>query len=256
MWGAIIAAIAGIITTIISADAQKKENRRVAQWQMDAQQELINRQNAYNTPANQMNRMANAGLNPHLIYGQGSPGNQPSPGAAPSLQALDMMDFGSKISGHAVSGVQNVLQNRLTTAQIDATNASTRQRGAQTKLNELQAEVVRKNPLLDDAGFKATIDGLKAAAELKQTQGKLTATQADIADKASGHTVAKIFNEVQVLEQKFQLQQLDAKLKAEVLKSKEFQNAILEVQKKFMTDAEITPQHILQFVQLILMKAL
>lgn len=256
MWGAIIAAIAGIITTIISADAQKKENRRVMQQQMDAQQQLIAQQNAYNTPSAQMGRLTSAGLNPHLMYGQGSTGNQPSPGSAPSLNAVDFLGMGSKIGGDISGGVQMAMQNRLTASQIDATNAATRQRGAQTKLNELQAEVVKKNPLLDDAGFKATIDGLKAAAELKTNQAGFTKTQADIADKASGHTVAKIFNEVNLLEQRFKLGELDARIKAEVLKSKEFQNAILEVQKKFMTDADITPQHILQFVQLLLMKAL
>lgn len=256
MWAAIIAAIAGILTTIISADAQKKENRRVMQQQLDAQQQLINQQNSYNTPSAQMQRLGNAGLNPHLMYGQGSVGNQPTAGAAPSLNAVDFMGFGSRIGDQARQGVQDALGNRLTMSQIEATNATTRQKGAQIELNRLQAQVLAKNPLLDDAGFKATIDGLRASAELKTNQGKLAGTQADIADKASGHTVAKIFNEVNLLEQRFRLGELDAKIKAEVLKSKEFQNAILEVQKKFMTDADITPQHILQFVQLLLMKAL
>lgn len=34
--------------------------------------------NAYNNPVNQMQRYAQAGLNPNLIYGQGTPGNQAS----------------------------------------------------------------------------------------------------------------------------------------------------------------------------------
>lgn len=256
MWGAIIAAIASILTTIITTDAQKKENRRVMQSQLDAQQQLIQQQNAYNTPSAQMQRLQAGNLNPHLMYGQGSTGNQPSPGAAPSLNAIDFMGMGSKIGNDISGGVQNTMQNRLTASQIDATNATTLQKGAQTKLNQLQAQVIAKNPLLDDAGFKATIDGLRASAELKTNQSNLTRTQADIADKASGHTVAKVFKEVELLEQRFKLATLDAKLKAEVLKSKEFQNAILEVQKNFMSDGDITPQHILQFVQLLLMKAL
>ena len=35
--------------------------------------------NEYNTPANQMKRFGDAGLNPNLIYGQGTPGNASSP---------------------------------------------------------------------------------------------------------------------------------------------------------------------------------
>lgn len=51
--------------------AQKSESelayqRSIEQW---------NRQNAYNSPEAQMQRFKAAGLNPHLIYGQGNPGN-------------------------------------------------------------------------------------------------------------------------------------------------------------------------------------
>lgn len=256
MWGAIIAAIAGIITTIISADAQKKENRRVAQYQMDAQMELLNRQNAYNTPANQMNRLANAGLNPHLMYGQGSPGNQPSAGQAPAMQAMDYMGFGREISGNISQTLPLINQTRLADAQVNAQNATTVQKYAQTRLADLQAEVIKKNPLLDDAGFKATIDGLVASAQLKKEQVKQTKISNFIQDSTATSQIDMIWREAENIDQKFKLRDLDARLKAEVLKSKEFQNAILEVQKKFMTNAEVTPQHILQFVQLILMKAL
>lgn len=39
-------------------------------------QKLIDEQNQYNSPASQMARYQAAGLNPNLIYGQGTPGNQ------------------------------------------------------------------------------------------------------------------------------------------------------------------------------------
>lgn len=256
MWGAIIAAIAGILTTIISADAQKKENRRMMQAQMDAQLQLLDKQNTYNTPSAQMNRLANAGLNPHLMYGQGSPGNQPTPGSAPSAQVMDYLSVGNSVRNDITQTLPLINQTRLANAQVDAQNASTAHKYAQTEVSRLQAQVIAKNPLLDDAGFKATIDSLTAAAQLKQTQVKSEKIRSQILESSAGHQVAKVFNEVKNLEQRFRLGELDAKLKAEVLKSKEFQNAILEVQKKFMTDAEITPQHILQFVQLLLMKAL
>lgn len=81
----LIPAAGGIIDSFVAADtarrntdktieAQRREaelayQRSVAMWHM---------QNAYNSPAEQMKRFGAAGLNPHLIYGQGSAGNSSS----------------------------------------------------------------------------------------------------------------------------------------------------------------------------------
>lgn len=45
----------------------------------DQQLYLWNLMNEYNLPENQMKRFKDAGLNPNLIYQQGSPGNSSSP---------------------------------------------------------------------------------------------------------------------------------------------------------------------------------
>lgn len=86
--------VGGIIDTAISTansrrntdktiEAQKREaelayQRQVAMWHM---------QNAYNSPSEQMKRFGAAGLNPHLIYGQGSAGNANS---TPQYQAPNL----------------------------------------------------------------------------------------------------------------------------------------------------------------------
>lgn len=51
------------------AEAELAYQRSVQMWHM---------QNAYNSPEAQMQRFKNAGLNPHLIYGQGNSGNASS----------------------------------------------------------------------------------------------------------------------------------------------------------------------------------
>lgn len=66
------------------AKLNNKANFKLAQYQFDKNLDMWYRQNAYNTPAAQMQRFADAGLNPNLIYGQGSAGNASS---APSYQA-------------------------------------------------------------------------------------------------------------------------------------------------------------------------
>lgn len=247
-WGALLAAAIAAGATIFSQRKQAKENRSIAEFQANENRAALRQQLEYNTPKSQMSRYQDAGLNPHLVYGQGSPGNQNAPLTYPDIKPTDY------------SGLMNIVpvfnQTRLADAQVQAQNASTLQKHAMTDLNRMQAQVLAKNPLLDTAGFKAIIDGLKATAGLKEQQTQGQKLQNFVTDASAGHVVAKVFNEVQLLEQRFKLGQLDAKIKAEVLTSKEFNNAILEVQKKFMTDGEVTPQHIVQFIQLLLMKAL
>lgn len=77
------AEVAGQVTNAISQGSMNKKTREwnekmygqqrsdaLADWQM---------QNAYNTPAAQMQRLKEAGLNPNLIYGNGSAGGQSGP---------------------------------------------------------------------------------------------------------------------------------------------------------------------------------
>lgn len=243
----LIAAGVSAVGNLIAQNRQKKSNMELAQFQADQSKEMLNQQLTYNTPAAQMARFQQAGLNKNLIYGQGNPGNQSVPQTYPDIGRVDMQALSGNI-------VPNLSQLMMTQAQVGAIDAKTRNTYAQTELNKIQQRLLLKNPLLDDEGFKAMIDGLKATAELKQQDAGLRSIQRDVADKSSGHVVSKLFHEVELLEQRFNLGQQDAAIKAQVLKSKEFQNAILEVQKKFMTDGDITPQHILQFVQMLMLK--
>lgn len=71
------------------------------------QQQLINQMNEYNTPANQMQRYKDAGLNPNLMAGQISAGNQSSSGEPHAMQ-LHPID--------ALTAVSNV---NLQAAQAD-----------------------------------------------------------------------------------------------------------------------------------------
>lgn len=50
-------------------------NKAMAEYAYSQDKEMWNLQNEYNTPSNQMQRFKDAGLNPNMIYGQGSPGN-------------------------------------------------------------------------------------------------------------------------------------------------------------------------------------
>lgn len=245
---ALIPAIVAAGAAIWGQHKQSKENRKLAEFQADQNKQLLDEQLKYNTPANQMLRYQQAGMNPHLVYGQGSPGNQQAPLSYPDIKPTDFQSL--------MNVVPLVNQTRLAESQVQAQNASTMQKYSMVELNKIQARVLAANPLLNDDGFKAIIDGLKATATLKQEQASGQSIQNFVSEASSGHAVNKIFNEVKLLEQRFDLGQQDKAIKAEILKSKEFQNAILDVQQKFLTDGDVSPGQILQFIQLLLLKAL
>jgi len=82
---AIISGLIALGSTIYNRIKDKQENKRtnaanmaLAQYQATQNEALIDKQNQYNTPANQMARFGAGGLNPNLIYGQGNAGNQAS----------------------------------------------------------------------------------------------------------------------------------------------------------------------------------
>ena len=98
-----------------SDEAQKERNYNKSMW--DKQQE-------YNTPANQMQRYRDAGLNPSLMYGQGNPGNASgaSPGytrANPTMSAdLNPLNMLNQYADFKVKSAQarNIEENTTLTS--------------------------------------------------------------------------------------------------------------------------------------------
>lgn len=262
----IVPAIMGAVSlgqNLIQSGAQRRENRSLAEFQDAANQRYLDQQLEYNTPKNQMARFQEAGLNPHLIYGQGNPGSQSAPLQHPGVKPRD---FSQMLN---VAQVMN--QTRMTDSQVSATQANVLKSNAQTELTRLQALVAQKNPLLNEGSYNAIISSLMSTADIKASEAKIKGVEAGWMTKRKSRTTTDGLNvtteqgtngafkmeaELNNLEQRFKLQQADQQIKAKILESKEFQNAILEVQKKFMTDFDITPQHIVTFIQLLLMKLL
>lgn len=70
-------------TTRLNNDAQMA----IAKYQNDYNTQMWNKQNEYNSPASQMERIKAAGLNPALMYSQGTTGqaSAPQPAAIPNI---------------------------------------------------------------------------------------------------------------------------------------------------------------------------
>lgn len=107
--------------------ANKSEAELAYQRQID----MWNRQNMYNTPQAQMQRFLQAGLNPHLIYGQGNPGNASTPPEyhPPNLQyRYESGNYGAAVSSllPTLMAVGTWMQNmRLSEAELKQKSTGT-----------------------------------------------------------------------------------------------------------------------------------
>lgn len=71
----VLGGLLGAFSTGRNIKKQAQYNRELADRQYGHQLDMWNKMNAYNAPTKQMERFKDAGLNPHLIYGQGNAGN-------------------------------------------------------------------------------------------------------------------------------------------------------------------------------------
>lgn len=229
----------------IGAKQQSRINARLAAQQHGYNMELLKYQLDYNTPASQMGRFLDAGLNPNLVYGQGSPGNMESPPRYPDIRPAD---YQSMFVG---LGTQ-IQQARLLGAQTNLTNQKVDESGVKQDLMKAQKNLVNANPYLNSSYVSAMVMNLQAIAKLKEQESSfmLGTYQKDGIYTQVGF--AKMQKEMDLLFQRFNLSQADQQIKAKVLESKEFQNALQEIQVQWMKDADITPQHIYQGILLLL----
>lgn len=109
--GAAIAAGASLAGSAASIAATGKLNRRNREWQ----EKMYAETNAYNHPMNQMQRFREAGLNPHLIYGQGNSGNA-TMASAPN-QEVPNFNFVDAVNAYVTTRKQQVETDNLEKAQ-------------------------------------------------------------------------------------------------------------------------------------------
>lgn len=102
---------------------QNRYNKAEAELAYQRQQEMWNLQNQYNSPANQMRLMTEAGLNPNLMYG--GAGASSAAGKQPEYQAA-RYEFSGNSPAMAIAPALQMYQNyRMNEAQINNINQRT-----------------------------------------------------------------------------------------------------------------------------------
>lgn len=146
----ILSSVGNLFTAGANRRAQQKENEKQRAWSREMYDlqnkrdiEFWNMQNAYNDPLAQMQRLDNAGLNPHLVYGNGAD-TQAGPIAThsapqPNTKAPVLPPLGDIVSGGLFSFLDlqqkkaNVARTEAETKSIDANTAN---RDFLNKLND------------------------------------------------------------------------------------------------------------------------
>lgn len=129
--------LSGTLLGYSSQKSTNKANLKLAEYQYSKALEMWNRQNEYNLPKNQMSRLTDAGLNPNLVYGNGTVQGLTSAPApqyhAPTLQAYT--NFGSLGAEQAIT---TYMQLKQSDAAINKTNAETQKLLKELPLVEME----------------------------------------------------------------------------------------------------------------------
>lgn len=114
--GALIAGGASLIGGAISSHGQSNANKmnlKIAREQMQWNESMWHKQNEYNTPAAQIDRMRQAGLNPALMYSQGNVGNA----GEVKGYSVPVMQNESEAIGQSVQAAGSTALNAFVTSQ-------------------------------------------------------------------------------------------------------------------------------------------
>ena len=123
---------------------QNKRNRRNMEYQHQLDKQMFDYQNAYNTPAMQMQRLKDAGLNPNLMYSQGTTGNASNAPYTKPLPAYQETPVDTRVF---MEGANLAMQLKKTDAEIKGQNIKNMRDGGIAP-HEIANEI-RKGKLLD-----------------------------------------------------------------------------------------------------------
>lgn len=165
MVGQIISSAIGGAFGIAGENQRFEHEKQLAEQQNQYNLDMWRMQNEYNSPAAQMQRFKEAGLNPNLIYGQGSNGNAQS---APHMVTPRVADYSQHMAKLGelfnIEGLKTQIAQRKE-AEANADNAKT---NARRNYLTLRAE--------ENFGTKWTYDYDKGKYVLRPVPGQNEAT--------------------------------------------------------------------------------
>lgn len=243
---------AGIGGNVLSTWMANRANMKLAQYSYDQQKQMIQEQNEYNSPLQQMKRYEEAGLNPALIYGNGasSAGNQQS------LARYDAPDIKApQVDALALSeAVKSAMQVAALKADLDIKH----QEFENLKEEQFRIRADRHAKDIDNA-YNAFLTGfdpglvtqagdaekIRDSSRFKRYSADLMSVEAMTAYRNSAKALVDINREVNKLtksEKQYYLDNIQPLLKEIMEKRRDgldVSNELLTLQKKFFTADKI-----------------
>lgn len=242
-----IAGAASLAGNLIGPKVQGNANLQVAKYQHKKNMELLKYQQDYDSPASQMARYKAAGLNPNLIYSQGTSGNMNSAPQFPDIQPANYQQAAQNIGNIPTQVLQQSNQLELMKSQTNLTDAKAQESSVKQDLMRSQQQLIAANPYLNKDYVSAMVSTLEATAQIKLQEVAFNPISKDLQNR-------KTLQDIENLEQKFRLGESDQKIKAQIIESKDFQNALQKIQLDWLKNGDVTPQHIYQGILLLLSK--
>lgn len=174
-------------TNWLSSQAAEQDYQRTQELRktdFNNQVTMMNMQNEYNAPANQMSRLRDAGLNPHLVNGQPV---ALSANPSGSTSASFSQPRGANGAGDLIQSIQNASfmkkQKELLQAEIDNKNQDTQLKSGQYNEVVANATFIKKQTDFIDEKVReinANIEVAHANRNMLNEQGKKIAYETDI----------------------------------------------------------------------------
>lgn len=182
-----------------------RRNMQAAHWQNLASINQWNRENEYNAPIRQRQRLSDAGLNPDLLYQNGASGltaaSSPSMASAPSYEPVDYGAYARKrslVGDSILSGFEGALRG----AQLDLLRAQVRKTDADAQgseinnqtlgaMNDAELQRYRDTHKLNEQQF----DNLKQTNDLIKEQVNLLSQQVQQARMTTKNMPLQLYQE-------------------------------------------------------------
>ena len=234
---ALVAGIGGAFNSIFQGrqnrknrEFQERENQINRQFAVD----MWNKQNEYNLPTNQMQRLRDAGINPHLAYSNGQPMNTSNAPATPS-------GIGSMPQGIAPQmNIGEIFNALMTKAQIKQMEAQTEKTLAEKEEVEARTEGIGKDNKVKD--IELTHKDRQMLAEIGVNEQNIEESKSRV--ESSILTNKKVDQEIENLKSAKNLtdQQVDNLRKALVLMDAQINNTKADTNLKILQKGNLRAQ--------------
>lgn len=188
---------------------QNNFNKQQATTSWKRAVDMWNRQNVYNSPKEQMNRLLQANLNPNLMYGQGSVGNassSPSPDTPRGVELPNSYRYDNGVGGlfsSIADSINSYVSMQRQIAEIDQLKANKNLTDTTANLRKLDAISREKNNAKSDVELKYLDEIYQAQLRQMDNRSILDRANAEFVDQRRLQFAAERPLRLQMLEQSF-----------------------------------------------------